>query len=137
VYQKFYVARQGGEGTMSAKEFGDLVDHRMAELEISQRRLAMRLGELSDGRIFEATQIRLIREGRRRLDHELVQRLIDVLDMDALGACLLSRVGLIGAAGTAATSTSSHSSSRSPHEGPRALRNHRGSHRYNRPADPG
>jgi integrase len=46
---------------MGAKEFGGLVDHRMAELGISQRRLAMRLGELSDGRIFEATQIRLIR----------------------------------------------------------------------------
>lgn len=68
---------------MRAKAFGELVEHRMAELGISQNRLASRLGELSDGRVFDATQIRLLREGRRRLDHELVQRLIDALDLDA------------------------------------------------------
>jgi transcriptional regulator with XRE-family HTH domain len=54
----------------------------MAERGISQNRLASRLGELPDGRIFDATQIRLIREGRRRLDRELVQRLIELLDID-------------------------------------------------------
>ena len=67
---------------MSAKEFGALMERRMAELGISQNRLASRLGELEDGRIFDATQVRLIREGRRRLDHVLVQRLIELLAMD-------------------------------------------------------
>jgi hypothetical protein len=67
---------------MGAKEFGGLVERRMAELDISQNRLASRLGELEDGRIFDATQVRLIREGRRRLDHVLVSKLIDLLEID-------------------------------------------------------
>jgi hypothetical protein len=67
---------------MSAQKFGAYVERRMAELGISQNRLASRLGELSDGRVFDATQVRMIREGRRRLDEELVGKLIELLDMD-------------------------------------------------------
>ncbi len=67
---------------MGATEFGRLMGRAMAERGISQNRLASRLGELPDGRIFDATQIRLIRQGRRRLDHQLVQRLIELLDLD-------------------------------------------------------
>lgn len=67
---------------MGAAEFGRLMGRAMAEQGISQNRLASRLGELPDGRIFDATQIRLIREGRRRLDRELVQRLIELLNID-------------------------------------------------------
>jgi hypothetical protein len=67
---------------MGAREFGRLVSERMDHVGISQNRLASRLGELPDGRIFDATQIRLIREGKRRLDQELVRRLIDLLDLD-------------------------------------------------------
>jgi len=54
----------------------------MDQLELSQNRLASRLGELADGRIFDATQIRLIRQGRRRLDQMLVARLIEILGLD-------------------------------------------------------
>jgi|GEM_PF-3287486 len=68
---------------MGAKEFGQLVTDRMEELGLSQNRLASRIGELEDGRIFDATQVRMLREGRRRLDHPLVARLIQVLGLDA------------------------------------------------------
>jgi len=67
---------------MGAREFGTLVSDRMGQLRLSQNRLASRLGELPDGRIFDATQIRMIREGRRRLDQPLVARLIEILDLD-------------------------------------------------------
>jgi hypothetical protein len=64
---------------VGAVEFGQLISDRIEELGLSQNRLASRIGELPDGRIFDATQIRMLREGRRRLDHMLVERLIDVL----------------------------------------------------------
>lgn len=75
---------------MSAQKFGNYVGRRMAELGISQNRLASRLGELSDGRVFDATQIRMIREGRRRLDEELVGKLVDLLQMDRAEAWFLA-----------------------------------------------
>ena len=67
---------------MGAIEFGHLLSDRMEELKLSQNRLASRIGELPDGRIFDATQVRMLREGRRRLDHMLVGRLIEVLEWD-------------------------------------------------------
>jgi hypothetical protein len=67
---------------VGAIEFGQLISDRMGELELSQNRLASRIGELPDGRIFDATQVRMLREGRRRLDHMLVGRLIEVLGWD-------------------------------------------------------
>jgi transcriptional regulator with XRE-family HTH domain len=71
---------------MGQREFGELVSRRMEEVGISQRRLASRLGELSDGSLFDSTSIRTIREGQRRLTHELVARLILILDMDSAEA---------------------------------------------------
>jgi transcriptional regulator with XRE-family HTH domain len=67
---------------MSGKEFGDLVSRRMIEKDISQRRLAARLGELPDGTLFDSTGIRVLKEGKRRLTRNLVARLIDLLDLD-------------------------------------------------------
>jgi transcriptional regulator with XRE-family HTH domain len=67
---------------MGQVEFGKLVSQRMDQVGISQRRLASRLGELSDGSLFDSTSIRTIREGQRRLNHELVNRLIEILSMD-------------------------------------------------------
>jgi hypothetical protein len=71
---------------MGAREFGQLVADRMDELEWSQNKVARRFGELPDGRGLDSTQVRLIKEGRRGLDHALVGRLIEVLGLDPLPA---------------------------------------------------
>lgn len=68
---------------MGAAEFGLLVARRQHELGLSQNKIASRFGELPDGRGLDSTQVRLIKEGRRILDHALVGRLIIVLEMDA------------------------------------------------------
>jgi hypothetical protein len=68
---------------MGAVEFGELVARRMDQLGLSQNRVASRFGELPDGRGLDSTQVRLIKEGRRILDHAIVGRLIVVLEMDA------------------------------------------------------
>lgn len=67
---------------MGAKEFGQLVSDRMDELGWSQNKVARRFGELPDGRGLDSTQVRLLKEGQRRLDHALVERLIHVLGLD-------------------------------------------------------
>jgi hypothetical protein len=67
---------------MGAPEFGRLVDQKMQQTDMSQARLAVLVGELSDGRVLNETQVRRIREGERRLDEELVGRLIAALDLD-------------------------------------------------------
>ena len=68
---------------MGAVEFGQLVTRRMGELGFSQNKVARRFGELPDGRGLDSTQVRMIKEGRRVLDHALVGRLIVVLELDA------------------------------------------------------
>jgi hypothetical protein len=67
---------------MGAKEFGQLVADRMDELGWSQNKVARRFGELPDGRGLDSSQVRVIKEGGRRLDHALVERLIHVLGLD-------------------------------------------------------
>jgi transcriptional regulator with XRE-family HTH domain len=67
---------------MGAPEFGRLVDQRMQELDLSQARLAVLVGVLPDGRVLNETQVRRIREGERRLDEDLVARLVVALDLD-------------------------------------------------------
>jgi transcriptional regulator with XRE-family HTH domain len=68
---------------MGAVEFGQLVARRQKELGLSQNKIASRFGELPDGRGLDSTQVRLIKEGKRILDHALVARLIVVLQLDA------------------------------------------------------
>jgi transcriptional regulator with XRE-family HTH domain len=59
-----------------------MVEQAMRAKGWSQRRLGAEVGILSDGRIFDSTQIRLIIQGRRRYyDTELVERLIHVLGL--------------------------------------------------------
>jgi len=67
---------------VGAREFGQLVSGRMRELGWSQNKVARRFGELPDGRGLDSTQVRLLKEGQRRLDHPLVERLIHVLGWD-------------------------------------------------------
>ena len=67
---------------MGAYELGRLVDRAMIDIGMSQARLAVLVGELPDGRVLNETQVRRIREGSRRLDRVLVQRLIEALDLD-------------------------------------------------------
>jgi hypothetical protein len=67
---------------VGAHEFGRLVEAAMRKQGISQARLAVRVGELPGGRALNDTAVRRIREGGRQLDHFLVSRLIDVLDLD-------------------------------------------------------
>lgn len=59
-----------------------MVEKAMTAKGWSQRRLGAELGVLSDGRIFDSTQVRYIIQGRRRYyDTELVQKLIEVLGL--------------------------------------------------------
>jgi hypothetical protein len=74
---------------VGAVEFGQLVSRRQGELiqrdgprRWSQNKIASRFGELPDGRGLDSTQVRLIKEGKRILDHALVGRLVIVLEMD-------------------------------------------------------
>jgi transcriptional regulator with XRE-family HTH domain len=74
---------------MGAIEFGQLVAERIRELQRlepqakwSQNKVARRFGELPDGRGLDSTQVRMIKQGRRILDHDLVERLIQVLGLD-------------------------------------------------------
>lgn len=69
------------------KTFADMVDEAMRRKGWGYGRLSVKLGELPDGSILNATQIRRLRRGQRQnLTPELVQRLIDVLDLDAAEA---------------------------------------------------
>lgn len=67
---------------MGAREFGRLVDAVIRDRGLSQARVGIIVGELPDGRILNEKAIERIREGGRRLDHMLVQTLIDKLDLD-------------------------------------------------------
>jgi hypothetical protein len=65
------------------KTFADLIDEAMRRKGWGYGRLSVKLGELPDGSILNATQIRRLRRGQRQnLTPELVQRLIDVLGLD-------------------------------------------------------
>jgi hypothetical protein len=63
-------------------EFGQYVDRTIREKGWPQGLVAVKIGTLPDGRYFNDKGIERIRTGGRRLDHMLVQRLIEVLDLD-------------------------------------------------------
>lgn len=78
---------------MGAREFGLKVDHVMREQGIGASKLAARVGELSDGRVLDATGVRLIRQGRReKYDTELVQRIARALSLAEDEACHIAGV---------------------------------------------
>jgi hypothetical protein len=78
---------------MGAREFGRWVDETMKDKGLGPTKVAARIGELSDGRVFDATGIRLMRLGRRRdYDTELVTRIAKALGEDPLVACNIAGV---------------------------------------------
>lgn len=62
--------------------FGRLMRTGMTHKNITQRRLGRMLSVDPDGPIFDATTIRMLQHGERRLTPELVATLIDVLELD-------------------------------------------------------
>jgi hypothetical protein len=78
---------------MGAREFGLRVDHEMRERQIGASKLAARVGELPDGRVLDATGVRLIRQGRReKYDTELVVRIARAVGIDEDLACHIAGV---------------------------------------------
>ena len=73
---------------MDAREFGQLVGQARRRGGYSKSELARQLGRLPDsGRVFDAAGItRIERGGPVRVDRELVDRLIEVLDLDPFEA---------------------------------------------------
>ena len=68
---------------MSLEQFGRLVAAGMARKGYGQGKVAVLIGVLPDGKTLDATQIRLIVQGKRRsLTGALVQRLAEVLELD-------------------------------------------------------
>jgi transcriptional regulator with XRE-family HTH domain len=67
---------------MGRADFGALVERHMRDKGLSQGRLAARLGEFPDGRYFDASSIRLLIQGRREIDDQLLDRLVSLLDID-------------------------------------------------------
>jgi hypothetical protein len=67
---------------VGAQEFGRLVDRVIRERGLSQADVGIDVGRLPDGRKLNEKAVERIRRGGRRLDHVLVQTLIDKLDLD-------------------------------------------------------
>ena len=66
-----------------SEAFAEVIDEAMRRKGWGYNRLSVEIGLLEGGRIFNPTQIRRLRLGERQnLSRELVQRLIDVLDLD-------------------------------------------------------
>jgi hypothetical protein len=66
---------------VGARELGQLVDRLMRERGWSQSLLAYKLSD-PPHHIYNETQVRRIRLGQRHVDHVLVQRIIDVFELD-------------------------------------------------------
>jgi len=67
---------------VGAFEFGQYIDRTIRDKGWPQGLVAVKIGTLPDGRYFNDKGIERIRTGGRRLDHMLVERLIEVLDLD-------------------------------------------------------
>jgi len=67
---------------MGAREFGRLVDQAIRDHGLSQSDVGIDVGRLPDGRKLNEKAVERIRQGGRRIDHMLVARLIEVLDLD-------------------------------------------------------
>jgi hypothetical protein len=66
---------------VGAKEFGRLVDRMMHDRGWTQGFVAYKLSEPPD-HILNETQVRRIRLGERHVDHHLVERVIEVFQLD-------------------------------------------------------
>jgi hypothetical protein len=67
---------------MGATEFGLVVDRAIRAKGLSQSDVGIDVGRLPDGRKLNEKAVERIRQGGRRIDHMLVARLIEVLDLD-------------------------------------------------------
>ena len=68
---------------MAAREFGQLIEAERLRRGWTRSKLAVAVGILDDGSALDATQIRRIVQGTRKLDQDIVRRLIEALDLDA------------------------------------------------------
>jgi len=66
---------------MGAQEFGALVEAERRRKGWTRSKLAVMVGILDDGTALDATQIRRIVEGTRKLDQDTVRRIIQALDL--------------------------------------------------------
>lgn len=67
---------------MGAQEFGQLVETERLARGWTRGKLAVAVGILNDGSALDATQIRRIVEGTRKLDQDIVSRLIHALTLN-------------------------------------------------------
>lgn len=67
---------------MGAQEFGQLVEAERQKRGWTRSKLAVSVGVLDDGSALDATQIRRIVEGTRKLNRDVIERLIDALGLD-------------------------------------------------------
>ena len=66
---------------MEAQDFGQLVEAERLKRGWTRSKLAVAVGILDDGSALDATQIRRIIEGTRKLDQDTVKRIIDALSL--------------------------------------------------------
>jgi transcriptional regulator with XRE-family HTH domain len=62
--------------------FGRLMKAGMTRKGVTQRRLGRMLSVDPEGPIYDATTIRMIQQGDRRLTHELVAMIVELLELD-------------------------------------------------------
>jgi transcriptional regulator with XRE-family HTH domain len=67
---------------MGAQEFGQLVEAERLKRRWTRSKLAVTVGILEDGTALDATQIRRIIEGTRKLNRDVIGRLIAALGLD-------------------------------------------------------
>jgi transcriptional regulator with XRE-family HTH domain len=67
---------------MGAQEFGQLVEAERLKRRWTRSKLAVTVGILEDGTALDATQIRRIIEGTRKLNRDIIGRLITALGLD-------------------------------------------------------
>ncbi len=77
---------------MGAREFGQEVEERRLQLGWTRSKLAVAIGILPDGTALDATQVRRLIEGGRRLDSDVVDRIAKALGWDALKAAEMAGV---------------------------------------------
>jgi transcriptional regulator with XRE-family HTH domain len=77
---------------MQAQEFGQLIEAERLRRGWTRSKLAVAVGILDDGSALDATQVRRIIEGTRKLDPEVVERLTAALHLDPSEAFAAAQV---------------------------------------------
>jgi hypothetical protein len=62
--------------------FGKLMREGMHRAGISQGKLGGRISDFEQGPVYDASAIRMLMRGQRRLNHKIVAQIIEVLDLD-------------------------------------------------------